>query len=78
MHSSKFSFHFSDEVRCAALELSGMVVCKILENNLQVHILFVLYVLPSSVHKITVGFAFVVYVMIVDVASAAPSGNKCD
>ena len=31
---------------------------------------------PVSVHKITVGYGtIVVYVMIVDVGSAAPSGN---
>ena len=76
MHSSKFYFHFSDEVRCAALELSGIVVGKILENNLQVF-LFVMCMVPSTARNTTLGCAFAVHVMIVNVGSAAPSSQKC-
>ena len=75
MHLINFYFYFRDEVRCAALELSGIVVCEILENNLEVNVLFVMYVLPSLVKNTTVGYAFVVYVMIVDVGRTASSGE---
>ena len=79
MHSSKFYFQFSDEVRCAALELSGIVVRKILENNLQVPaniFLFVMCMVSSIVSSTTLGCVFAVYVMIVNVGSAAQSSQK--